>query len=118
MSLRSGPMASRLVLEMVVIVLSVVLGFAINEWRQFAARSATVATVLDAVRDEINANRAQLEPALQYHKELLRELRSGGRVVARIDLTRTPLDTTSAARLARTLHAALLEDPEARLLSS
>lgn len=108
----------RLVLEMVVIVVSVVLAFIVNEWREGVARSATVAAVLDAVREEIDANRVSLEPALEYHGELLRQLRSADesadRVVARINLARTPLDTTSAETLAKTLHAALLEDARFR----
>lgn len=45
----------RLVVEMAVIVVSVVLAFIVNEWRQDVARSATIATVLDAVREEVAA---------------------------------------------------------------
>lgn len=111
---RQGAVSSRsmkrLLLEMVVIVLSVLLALVVNEWRQGVARSATVASVLNIVRSEIEANQAQLEPALQHHRDLRRQLESGGIVRARIDLTRTRLDTTSAAGFARTVSAFIREE--------
>jgi hypothetical protein len=96
----------RLVAEMGVIIFSVLLALLVNEWRQAQTRNATVKTVLEAVRAEAEANRAQLAGALAYHRDLIAKLQSGGLEMARIDIQQARLDTTSDAAFARTLSAA------------
>jgi hypothetical protein len=92
----------RLALEMVVIVFSVLVALVANEWRQGVARASTVESVLGTVRREAVANRAEVARALEHHRDMVAQLRAGGIVTARLDLNTVPLDTTSAARLART----------------
>jgi hypothetical protein len=98
--------ASRMAAEMAVIVFSVLFALAANEWRQAQSRNATVATVHETIRSETVANRAQVERALDHHRDLVAQLRGGGIVLARVDVREAGIDTTSAAAFARTLQAA------------
>jgi len=104
----------RVLAEMGVIVFSVLLALAANEWRQGAARDATVDTVLEMVRTEVTRNRAQVVEALAHHESLLAQLRGGGIEMARVDLRTFPVDTTSAAAMGRSVTALL----EAEMLAS
>jgi hypothetical protein len=99
-----GIRPARLLLEMGVIVFSVMVALVANEWRQGAARRATVAAVLETVIQETSANRAQMERALEHHRELVAQLRSGGIEMQRLDLREVPVDTTSAAAFGRSLY--------------
>jgi hypothetical protein len=98
----SEPKGRRLVLEMFVIVVSVMLALLANEWRQGAARAATVEAVAGTARREAETNRAEVARALEHHRDLLAQLRAGGIITARLDLNRVRLDTTSEARFAVT----------------
>lgn len=89
-----------------VIVFSVVLALAANEWRQNTARKATVATVLETLAEEVAANRGEIERALAHHRDLVRQLSDGGIELRRLDLREVALDTTSSDRLARSLYDA------------
>jgi hypothetical protein len=100
----------RLMAEMGIIVFSVLLALAVNEWRQAAARRAAVDTVLEMVRSEATRNRAEVARALTHHQGLLDQLRAGGIVMARVPLGIVPLDTTSAPAVARSLNAILQEE--------
>lgn len=95
--------ASPLLLEIGVIVFSVLVALAANEWRQSVARNATVASVLGTLTDEVSANRVEVERALAHHRDLVRQLTSGGIELRRLDLGQVALDTTSEERLARSL---------------
>jgi hypothetical protein len=95
--------AGRLVLEMSVIVFSVVVALAANEWRQGAARKATISTVLETLKSEVQTNRGHVQRALAHHQDLIGQLRSGGIVMTRFDLREQQVDTTSAAGFARTI---------------
>jgi len=88
-----------------VIVFSVLLALGANEWRQRAARAATVQAVVETVRGEVVANRAEVERALAHHRKLLDQLRSGGIVMSRMDLRSAPVDTSSAAAFGESVTA-------------
>jgi hypothetical protein len=64
--------ASRLLLEAALIVLSVVLGFAVTEWRQNRADRELVAHVLQNVRTEVELNLAQIEQQLSRHQQMIK----------------------------------------------
>lgn len=97
-----APRPRRLLVEMVAIVVAVLLALFLNEWRQSVGRAETVAAVLETVRRETETNRAQVRRAAEHHRDLLAQLRSGGVVLARFELDRVRLDTTSEARFALT----------------
>jgi len=89
-----------------VIVFSVVLALAANEWRQNTARTATVTAVLRTLSGEVSANRTEVERALAHHRNLVGQLSAGGIELRRLDLREVPLDTTSNHGLARSLYDA------------
>lgn len=63
---------STLAIESVLIVLSVVLGFAVTEWRQARENTALAQSAKQNVLSEIERNRAQVAEAQAYH-EVLRD---------------------------------------------
>ena len=65
----SGP---RLLFESVLIVISVVLGFAVNEWRQARADRLLVGSVLRNVRAEVELNLSQIEQQIERHQRMIR----------------------------------------------
>jgi hypothetical protein len=65
---------AKLLLEGALIVLSVVLGLALNEWRQDRADAALARTVLANFRNEMQRNLAVLEKAQPSHAEFARRL--------------------------------------------
>lgn len=64
--------------QVALIVLSVLLALAANEWRQRADDEALAAQALASLRAEFENNRAQAERALSYREQLLARLDSGG----------------------------------------
>lgn len=62
--------SSRLLLESALIVLSVLIGFALSEWRAGRVDRERAAAALENFRREINENLAELEPA--YGRPVLR----------------------------------------------
>ncbi|MGB8267681.1 MAG: hypothetical protein WCE44_15255 [Candidatus Velthaea sp.] len=59
--------ASEALIEFVSIVLAIVLATAVNEWRQDAQTKKDTRAALVAIRQEIETNRAVLEPRLRHH---------------------------------------------------
>lgn len=112
--LRRRKTVGRLLAEMSVIVFSVLLALAANEWRQGAARQAAVETVLEMVYSEVTRNRAEVVRSLAHHEELLGQMRGGGVTMARLHLPTTPVDTSSVAALGESITA--LVQAEARSL--
>ena len=56
--------------QAVLIVFGVVVGLALNEWRQDLADAERTDRVLAALADEVASNRAAVEPALAYYGEM------------------------------------------------
>lgn len=76
----TGPRALRvpwtyLALESALIVMSVLLGFAISEWRRQRTDRELSERVVETIRREIVANREALESALANHEQALAEIR-------------------------------------------
>ena len=67
-----------LTLEGVLIVLSVLLAFGINEWRRDSAEREVTHRAIETVRREILANQVELEVALANHERVLEQMRSEG----------------------------------------
>lgn len=63
--------ASRLLFESVLIVISVALGFAVNEWRQQTADRQLRHSVLQNVRTEVEGNLAQVEKQIARHQAMI-----------------------------------------------
>lgn len=70
-----------ILLEALFVVFGVVLALLANEWRQERELEAKASTALAGIRAEIDANRAEIETAFQYHRERMatvgRHLQSG-----------------------------------------
>jgi hypothetical protein len=60
--------------EATLIVLSVVLGFAIDQWRQTNEAEARAERALVSFQREVESNRAELSGALASHREAIRRL--------------------------------------------
>ena len=105
--LRRRRTIGRWLAEMAVIVLSVLLALAASEWAQGAQRRATVRAVLETVRAETVANRAEAARALEHHSSMVSQLRSGGIEMARFDLRTAPVDTSSVQAFGRSMNAML-----------
>ena len=60
----------QLTIEAVLIVLSVLLALALNQWRQNRQDRALAQQALQTLRLEIQANQAEVEQKLAYHKEI------------------------------------------------
>lgn len=58
---------SRVLFESVLIVLSVLLALALDEWRQTRQQRATAEAALRSIAAELSSNRAQLEAKLPYY---------------------------------------------------
>lgn len=112
--LRRRRTVGRLLAEMGVIVFSVLLALAASEWAQGAQRRATVRTVLETVRAEAVANRAEAARALQHHAAMVEELRSGGIEMVRMDLRTAPVDTSSVAAFGRSMNDIIQAEAAAR----
>jgi hypothetical protein len=112
--LRRRRTVGRLLAEMAVIVLSVLLALAASEWAQGAQRRATVRAVLETVRAEAVANRAEAARALEHHASMVSQLRSGGIEMARFDLRTAPVDTSSVAAFGRSMNAIIQGEAAAR----
>jgi hypothetical protein len=65
---RSG---SRLVFESALVVLSIVLGFTVSEWRQASADRDLATRMLRNVRTEIEHNLARIEARLPRHQKMI-----------------------------------------------
>lgn len=104
----------RLLAEMAVIVFSVLLALAASEWAQGAQRRATVETVLETVRAEAVANRAEAARALEHHSSLVAQLRTGGIEMARFDLRTAPVDTSSTEAFGRSMNAIIQGETASR----
>jgi len=59
-----------LVAEAFLIVFSVLLALALDEWRQGVAEQRRVARVLETIHEELARNRAQIEDRLPYHENM------------------------------------------------
>ena len=96
------------------IVFSVLLALAASEWAQGAQRRATVEAVLETVRSEATANRAEVARALEHHSTLVTQLRSGGIEMARFDLRSAPVDTSSTEAFGRSMNAIIQGETASR----
>ncbi|MEO1013969.1 MAG: hypothetical protein AAFX08_02160 [Pseudomonadota bacterium] len=64
----------RAVFESGLIVIGVVLGFIVNEWREGRAAAAEAARSLDRIVAEIELNRSRIKRILPYHQRVAAEL--------------------------------------------
>ena len=62
--------------QAVLIMFGVVAGLALNEWREGVAEDARTARVLDALADEIGANRASVASATAYYGRMVLALQA------------------------------------------
>jgi hypothetical protein len=67
---------SRLLFESALIVLSIVLGFAVSEWRQVSADRDLATRMLRNVRTEIEHNLSEIEARLPRHQKMVEAFRS------------------------------------------
>lgn len=72
---RAPRAGGRFLFESLLIVLSVLLGLALNEWRQHRADRELAATAVENCRRELAANLAELERSLPVHREVQERLR-------------------------------------------
>ncbi|MEM8560129.1 MAG: hypothetical protein AAGG50_20110 [Bacteroidota bacterium] len=75
-----APRAGRVLFALgnvVLIVLSVSLAFALNEWGDRRAQAALVEQALRGFADEIETNRARAQTALEHHEAIVEPLGSG-----------------------------------------
>jgi len=74
-SLSESSSVPYLLAEAALIVLSVVLGFAIDQWRQTNEAESRAQRALVSFQQEMESNRAELFDALASHREAIRRLR-------------------------------------------
>lgn len=82
--------------EVVAIVLSVLLAFAVDDCRQQRADRRLVDNVMITIRDELEHNRGEIEAALPHHRDLARQLRGDGLKLESFDLTTARVDLEDA----------------------
>jgi hypothetical protein len=68
--------SSRLFFESVLIVFSVLLGFALTEWRQNSAERELASRVLNDVLAEVDQNLATVDSQIQKHQNMIASLRA------------------------------------------
>lgn len=61
----------RIAVESVLIVFTVLLALAVNEWREGRRQAQVVDRAIENVRNEIEHNKAEVEQTLPYHNELI-----------------------------------------------
>lgn len=86
--------SSRLVLESALIVLSVLLGFALSEWRARQAERERAAVALENFRQEINENLAEMERVYPMHVRFVERL--AGAIESGADEWETGFDAFAA----------------------
>jgi hypothetical protein len=69
-------LSNRFSFEALLIVLSVLLGFGLSEWRQASADADLAERVQDNLRTEVGNNRLELESMLAQHLRLLEQIRA------------------------------------------
>lgn len=79
-----------LLIEIVVIVFSVLLALAVDDWRQVRTDQRLVRNVTETIRAEVEHNREAVELSLPHHEELVHKLRQGGLKLVSIDLKSAP----------------------------
>lgn len=93
-------------LEIPVIIVSVLVALAFNEWRMNAEREDRVARAVEAVRNELAANKASLASVVPYHESMVEQLRARRWRVASL---RLPEGRTDVKHIERQLQR-ILED--------
>lgn len=83
-------------IEVVAIVFSVLLAFAVDDCRQELADQQLVENVMTTIRDELEHNRGEIEKALPHHRDLARQLRGGGLKLLSLDWTLARVDLEDA----------------------
>ncbi len=79
---QSGSTAAHWVVEVVLILVSVGLGFGLAEYRDYRADRQLGTRVLDGLRDEIEANLATVEPLVPVHRQWLKALQNAANAPA------------------------------------
>jgi type II secretory pathway pseudopilin PulG len=64
-----------LFLEVILIFLSVFLAFSLGEWQQKRTKQKTAELALNNIRSEIQRNRDEVEPLIEFHKNLILKTR-------------------------------------------
>ena len=73
-AIRPGRSASRFLFESLLIVISVVLGFAVTQWRESVVERRLAARVVSDVVVEVQANLAQVQEQFARHERLVQQL--------------------------------------------
>lgn len=66
----------RTLLESILIVLGIVLGFIVNEWREDLERAERADAAMGRIIEELSDNRAKVAAVLPYHREVAQRLRA------------------------------------------
>ncbi len=96
--------------EFVSIVFAVTLALLVNEWRQNRRDDKLVERILITLTDEVKLNLQQAEKALEYRKQLLKNIASGRHIVNQIPLAALNFDPSDNAQVAAGIRSALLAD--------
>ena len=100
------------ILEFISIVFAVTLALVLDEWRQGVKDNALNERVIASIRAEVASNLSLINESIPYHKELIRELRSGEHVVVAIPLAAIPVDVDNDRQLSKYVGNMLLASQE------
>lgn len=97
-----------ILIEAVLIVFTVSLALALNEWRQQIKTENLVERVLVTLEEEMKKNVEGLKIAIDYHGKLLKNLRSGRHTMVAESLAEIPFDPRNDHQLTSFVEQAIL----------
>ncbi len=85
----------QLFLEFISVVFAVLLALFLNGWRESMKTDKLVERVKHTIKEEVAHNKDEIEAVIDYHKNLVRELRQNTHLLNKVPIKDFPFDITS-----------------------
>jgi hypothetical protein len=97
-------------IESLFIVFAVSLAFSMSEWRQDFKTKQLVKRVTQTLKDEISANKAELESSYEYRLNLLDELKKGTHLINAFPVSYFDFDHTNDEKLSNFISQSFVDE--------
>jgi hypothetical protein len=100
----------QIIIESIFIVFAVSLAFSMSEWRQDFKTKQLVKRVTQTLKDEISANKAELESSYEYRLNLLDELKKGTHLINAFPVSYFDFDHTNDEKLSNFISQSFVDE--------